>query len=100
MGAAFKKALKWSISFFLDGSAPVRYLRCRVRWAGQTVGLNLGRKIEVAKWDAKKQLCKPNTTHQGVSAHVVNVDIFRLRDSIERIFPPPPSTGSPPQWMR
>lgn len=86
MGVTFKKALKWSISFFLDGSAPVRYLRCRVRWAGKTVGLNLGRKIEVAKWDAKKQLCKPNTTHQGVSAHVVNVDIFRLRDSIERIF--------------
>lgn len=72
-----------NISFFVDNVKDGEgNLQMRVRWDGSKVGVNLGYKVEVAKWDAEKQRCVANTTHsrKKITASEINREIRRYED--------------------
>lgn len=64
-----------------DGEAD---LQMRVRWAGNILVMNVGHRIEVAKWDKSLQRCRANTTHgkRKVSASEINRSVRRYADAV------------------
>lgn len=79
----------YAISFFVDNVKDGEgNLQMRVRWDGNKVGVNLGYKIDVGKWDADKQRCVPNTTHgrKKITASEINREIRRYEDMAQIVF--------------
>lgn len=64
------------------------YLRMRVQWKGNTVVLNLGYRVERAKWNSDTQRVKNGTTHgkKKVPASNINREISRYEMATDKLF--------------
>ena len=69
---------------------PDGHLRMRVRWGeGSLVDVNLGYRVEFAKWSSESQRAKANTTHGGkkrIPASTINAEITRYERAAEDAF--------------
>lgn len=70
--------------FYIDGQK----LRMRIKWCNSKciTSFSLPCKIEPTKWDVKKQRCKQNTFHFGISSSEINKEIAHYEELANSIF--------------
>lgn len=79
-------------AFVLDrvaGTGEAR-VRCRVKWEGsrRIVALNVGYRVNVARWDAEAQRCAPKSYHgsRRVPAATINAELDRYEEAVDEAF--------------
>ena len=62
-------------------------IRMRVVYGGKRIDFTTGYRIDVAKWDAKKERVKNGTTNKlKQSASDINADLSKYENDIQEIF--------------
>lgn len=83
-------SIKYTVLFVPDKEKdkPDGRLRCRIRWEGITLAVNIGYRVSLDKWSYDAQCCKNNTTHgkKKIAASIINRDINLYRDVIDEAF--------------
>lgn len=82
--------VKHSVSFFLNKTKgkPYAPLRCRIRWCGNAVAINIGYSVTIDYWEQTTSQCMRRTLHgkDEIPAQVINKAIADAEKMIHIIF--------------
>lgn len=82
--------VKHSVSFFLNKTKgkPYAPLRCRIRWCGNAVAVNIGYSVTIDYWEQTTSQCMRRTLHgkDEIPAQVINKAIADAEKMIHIVF--------------
>lgn len=72
--------------FLLDKDDKGARLRYRVKWNDNVVSFSVGYRINQSKWNNETQRCVINSTHNGISASVINRELSKFEQISDDLF--------------